>query len=246
MNRYYEPNRDLGINFDLLKDVTIDNVCERLNEACEGEYSYDVELDKGYMLAKITLHTRIKKAVGFALIKCIDGKYAIDNQIIREGLVQACHLGFAYTELPCDKVEEEVHTETGITELNNAENVEAITTLDDIENELNVKVGEPIPFDPVKPQPGNDFGIRPDQIEFMKKFQEALKIDTTEKFNEYVKAWSLTESAFAVSTKRELISCAGPVGVDHFIQWVKEVYKDNLANNEFVCPTDSQLEEVCK
>lgn len=249
MNRYYEPNCNYPINFELLKDVTIDNVCERLNEACDGEFSYDVEIENGYHMAKVILKTRIKEVVGFCNVNCVDGKYCVNDEEIRKGLVQACRLGFIYTVSNFYETEKDpVHTDTGITEIKNEKEngEEAITTLDDVENELGIKVGEPIPFDPVKPQQGNDFGIRPDQIEFMKKFQEALKVDTTEKFNEYVKAWSLTESAFAVSTKRELISCAGPVGVDHFIQWVKEVYKDNLANNEFVCPTDSQLEEICK
>lgn len=259
MNKLYINNcEDCEMDekdFVLLNDVNIDNVCSKLNLATQGHYSYDVEvITATKLLLKVTLMTPIKTSVGISEL-IYNGDM---NIAIRTALVQACKIGFDCTGI----IEEEKVTPEkehdyqatfkdgeavfDIEKIEHADHVVAASSLDELENELGIQHGAPIPFNPTVPQEGNKFGIRPDQIAFMKTFQEALKIDTTEKFDEYVKAWSMTESAFAVSTKAELITCGGMEGVDLFISWVKEVYKDNIANNNFVCPSDNQFEEACK
>jgi hypothetical protein len=234
----------VGANFNSLKDVNSDNVGARLNEEFQGFFSYESEiLVLSGFLMKVTLNTPVKSAVGYAEIK---PPFTDTEQATRKALAEACRVAF--------QTEVAASTQTPIEESKPVENVqpsnnqsnEALTTLEDVEKELNIQQSELIPFDPTPaPTKENNFGLRQDQIDFMKMFQQALKIDTTEKFDEYVKAWASTNSAFPLHSKAELIAY-GAVALDSFIAWIKEVYKDNIANNTFAFPSDSQLEEACK
>lgn len=228
-------------DFNIFKDVDFDNVCEKLNEFAEGHFSYDVELmsvlDK--VMVKVTVYLPGKVFVG---IEYADPESV--NYKINYAMLSGCKRAFS---LKSD-IEQETHVDKDI----------AVTTLEDIERieeeisimqeKENIKVteGEPIEFlqDPPNTT-DNKFGIRPDQIDFMKKFQETFNIDTNEKFDVYVETWSSTISMYNIKTKKELIS-NGPQAIDLFIAWVKEVNKDNVANNNFVCPTDNEWEDCCK
>jgi hypothetical protein len=233
----------VGANFNSLKDVNSDNVGAKLNEEFQGFFSYESEILvlSGYLM-KVTLNTPVKSAVGYAEV---NPPFNDTEQAIRKALAEACRVAFqtevvTKSEQPTEEVEHDYQADFS------QKNEQALTTLDDVEKELNIQQGQPIPFDQTPaPTPENKFGLRPDQIEFMKMFQQTLKIDTTEKFDEYVKAWSSTQSAFPLHSKAELISY-GAIALDSFITWIKEVYKDNIANNSFSFPSDSQLEEACK
>lgn len=215
-------NRD----YSILSDVENDNVFSKLNELTGGCFSYDVDIlnqlpDRRYLI-KVNLYTQFKCVCGFAFTSLED-----INNAIAKALVSACKKGFDYKKNTTIKTKDE-----------NA----VLTTLDDLDNlekELGIDSVSPQIENKTENKPKRDFGIREDQIAFMKTFQEMLCIDTTEKFDSYVSAWNAVKNT-GINTKIQLVQ-SGAVAVDNFISWVKEVYKDNIAENNFVCPTDTEL-----
>jgi len=246
LDLYKNMNAPIGeIDLTTLDNVDIDNVCYRLNKAFGGFFSYDTEIITGsFHLFKVTLYTPVKAITGYAKIDM--NNYDMDV-LTRTALVNACVMGFDFRE--------ETVAPTNIV---NNDNSVAATTLKDIEElekeiassienqedkEIKVEDLGPVEFKPDPPNnTNNKFGIREDQIEFMKQFQEKYKIDTAEKFDTYVTAWGHQQSMYVVSTKKQLIGC-GPDAVDSFIAWVKEVNRENA---EFIEPTDKEWEECCK
>lgn len=245
MNRILDMYKDIKIKIDLneFKDVDSDNVCSKLNKAFEGHFSYDAEIIAiAHHLVKVTLYTPLKVTVGYG---DINTSYDV-MQATKDGLVNACKLAFAVEQSITHKEIEAPIKDVAATTLEELEEIEKEIATSEHHESVKFEKGEPVEL---KPSPvnttANPYGIREDQIEFMKKFQERLKIDTTEKFDTYVSAWNGTQSMYVINNKKQLISC-GPEAVDAFIAWVKEVYKDNVANNDFVCPTDEQWEECLK
>ena len=240
----YNDFRELG-------DITIDNFAYKMNQLCFGKWSYDVDIlsqDGDNLFIKVSFYCPMKHVCGFA-------KTTVDdiNRGIGAALVDAIKWGFCYKERHSDEDDKKTTAEATKEALekineknNNTSESEVLTTLeelDKIEKELGIEKPEKLQNEePVQPQQ-NKFGIRADQIQFMKKFQETFKIDSDVKFDSYVSGWNDMKNT-GITTKKQLVA-AGPEAVDSFISWVKEVNKDNVANNNFVCPSDEEFNEYC-
>lgn len=227
-------------DFNIFKDVEIDNVCEKLNEFSEGHFSYDVDLinilDK--VLMKVTVYLPGKVFVG---IEHTDAELANDR--IKYAILSGCKKAFSSST---DTIQPQHDKDIAVTTLEDIAKIEEEISIMQEKQSIEVIESEPIEFTQDPPNTtDNKFGIRQDQIDFMKKFQDTFNIDTTEKFDIYVDTWNSTNSAYNVKTKKELIA-SGPQAIDLFITWVKEVNKDNVANNNFVCPTDNEWDNCCK
>lgn len=248
MNEILNIYKDVNIKMDLTKlyDVDSDNVCHRLNQATEGHFSYDTEIVScAYHALKVTLYTPIKVVTGYAMLQTNTDL----SEATKTALLHACKLGFDFRE---ESISEIVANDQKFDNNKRPEDI-AATTLEELEAiEKEIATGIVVKDEGLvefKQDPPNTttnpFGIREDQIDFMKKFQDKFKIDTTEKFDSYVTAWGHQQSMYSITTKKQLISC-GPEAVDAFIAWIKEVYKDNSANNDFVCPSEDEFNECCK
>lgn len=237
-----EPIKEVDITS--LQVVDIDNVCYELNKTFGGLFSFDTEIITGaFHILKVTLYTPVKAITGYAKIDM--NSYDMDV-LTRTALVNAVRMGFDFcTQVPTNILKTETFNNKDV----------AATTLKDIEiiekeiaasiehqEDKEIKVENLGPVELKQDQPNttsNKFGIRPEQIEFMKSFQEEYHIDTAEKFDEYVKAFASTQSMYIISSKKQLIGC-GPEAVDAFIAWVKEVNGDNA---EFIEPSDEEIEQ---
>lgn len=237
------------IDVTTLDNVDIDNVCYELNKTFGGFFSYNTEIITGaFQMLKVTLYTPVKAITGYAKIDM--NSYDMDV-LTRTALVNAVRMGFDFrAQVPTNLLAEPGQTfnndKVAATTLKDIEELEK-EIASSIENqepkEIKVEDNGVVEFKPDPPNnTNNKFGIREDQIEFMKQFQEKYKIDTAEKFDTYVTAWGHQQSMYVVSTKKQLIGF-GPDAVDSFIAWVKEVNRENA---EFIEPTDKEWEECCK
>ncbi len=234
------------VDITSLQDVDTDNVCYKLNQTFGGFFSFDTEIITGAMhLLKATLYTPIKVSTGY--VKIDMNKYDM-NELTRAALVQAVELGFDFRTqgiVPTDIAPAKDVAATTLEDLEEIEK-EIAASIEHEDNEIKVENLGPVEFKQDPPNTtGNKFGIREDQIEFMKKFQDTFHIDTAEKFDDYVHAWASTQSMYAIQNKKQLIGC-GPDAVDAFINWVKEVNKENVQEQDFVVPSDKEWDECCE
>lgn len=247
INKYVGPGMCYN-DFKELGDVTVDNFAYKMNQLCFGKWSYDVDIinDNGNdIFIKVSLYCPMKHVCGFAETTKND-----INKGIAAAIVDAIKWGFCFKERHSNEnAKTTAETTKEAIEHQNKEDKtvvdekEVLTTLEEIEKmeqEIGMTKAEKTQEKSVQPQQ-NKFGIRQDQIEFMKKFQETFKIDDEVKFDSYVSAWNDMKQT-GIITKKQLIS-AGEKVLDDFISWIKEVNKDNLANNDFVCPSDSEFGE---
>lgn len=216
-------NSGIEVDFSLLKKVDFDSIITNLHKATSGKYSYETDIiddQGGTVRMKLRLYIPGKVVDAYTTTT-----YEKINNGIRAALIEACSIisGGIDTTTPT------------INKVDNGEALTALNQLNEIEKEINQA--------PVQEKPKKDYGIRQDQIEFMKKFQNALKIDTEEKFDTYVKAWSDAKTV-GITTKKNLVA-AGPEALDLFIEWIKEVHRDNMESNTFVCPSDSEFDSCC-
>lgn len=255
INRYIGP----GMCYNDFKDfggkVTVDDYAWKVNQLCFGRWSYDVEILKdngdGTIVIKASFYCPMKHVCGFAETTYKDIQRGID-----EALVDAINRGFNFKERHSNesnrpttaevtKEMKEKKEENKNKEEDKKDNnvLTTLEELDKIEKEIGMTRPEKAQDENVQPVQQNKFGIRQDQIDFMKKFQETFKIDNEVKFDSYVSAWNDMKHT-NILTKKQLIS-AGEKAVDDFISWIKEVNNDNVANNNFVCPTDEEFNEIC-
>lgn len=251
INKYIGPGMCYN-DMQLLDDVNIDNLAWKLNQMCFGRWSYDVDVlekkDNGELFIKVSFYCPIKHVCGFAKTTQEDIQHGI-----QAALLDAVKWGFCYKKRHSDEDDRKTTAEATKESLEsmkeNKEEKEVLTTLEEIEKmeqEMGVakpeKINDGEEVQPQQPAP-NKFGLRQDQIKFMKMFQHNFKIDNEVKFDSYVSAWNDMNHT-GITTKKQLIS-AGEKALDEFITWIKEVNQDNVANNNFVCPSDEDFDECC-
>lgn len=186
-----------------------------------------VFLSEEYLYTEIALYLPGAVMTGhhYTPIENIDSIEVSIKQAVSKAIINALNTYFILDEEDL-KFEEKVSNfdngETIIYENNVNEDNEKIetTTLDEIEKEE------------IKPK--NQFGLRDDQIEFINNFKTENNIDTSEKFDYYVKAWS-DNTSHDIATKNELIK-AGEKILDEFIKWIKVVQVENIINKTVLSP----------
>lgn len=247
INKYIGPGMCYN-DMKLLDDVNIDNLAWKLNQMCFGRWSYDVDIlekkDNGELFIKVSFYCPIKHVCGFAVTTREDIQHGI-----QVALLDAVKLGFCYKKRHSDEDDRKTTAEVTkecLDNMHKKEN-EVLTTLeelDKIEQEIGMTKPEKLNDNEEFHQHAiNKFGLRQDQIDFMKMFQHNFKIDNEVKFDSYVSAWNDMKHT-GITTKKQLVS-AGEQALDDFISWIKEVNKDNIANNNFVCPSDEEFYECC-
>lgn len=217
-------NNNLIYNFNKIEElfrvnvkVEFDQVMHEMNNIFNGEVSFDI-VHVSNSLFKYTLSTPLKTVCMFFEA---NNAYEI-NLKAKECFMNLVRIYFACKENDISPVattkEEQANEQQAESVVNNIEqeqsNMEQINKV-------------------------NQDAITQEQIDFINNFKKEFKIDTDEKFSNFIKTWNLTAKT-SVRNKADLAH-AGRKVVDSFISWVKASKENEQRESNFVIPSSEDV-----
>ena len=220
-------NENIIYNLSKIKDlffsvqkVEFDQAMDTMNELFNGRISFDIICFEKSTF-KYILTTPVKTVCMF---------FNADNAEEINKKAKECFIKLVETYFACVTKYEQPVALASDEEKQTEDIKETDTVINDIENKQK---------EMEQANKADDNKITQEQIDFINKFKEEFKIDTDEKFNDYIATWNLQ---YKTSVRNKLdLARAGRKVVDSFISWIKQSKEAEKAEMEFVTPSSEEV-----